>query len=112
MSARLKKNFALLQALVSATTKTRRAIIATSPDQLILAIAECVDNLLNGNVDLKRQEQKRLRKYRVILRQIASKKVKNNKKRATLIQHGGALPLLLIPALTAVASIIGEVIRR
>lgn len=106
MSLRLKKNFALLRALASVNPRTRRAIISTSPKQLILAICEIVDNLLRGNVILKAGDRSRLVRYRHILRQIADKSISVEVKKKVLIQHGGALPLLLIPALTAIASLL------
>lgn len=112
MSTHLKKNFALLRALESVNARQRKAIISTSPNHLIRSICEIADNLLKGNVELNPQERKRLKKYKSLLRRIVDKKVPLNDKKKALIQQGGALPAILIPALTAVASLIGEVFRR
>jgi hypothetical protein len=111
MSERLRKHYAVLQTLASASARTRRAIIATSSGELIRAIAEVVQNILQGNVHLTSKEREKLGRYRVILRKIASKKTAIRTKKV-LLQVGGALPALLIPALSVIASIIGEVIRR
>lgn len=112
MSAHLKKNFALLRALQTANARQRKAIISTSPNHLIRSICEIADNLLKGNVVLNPVERKRLNKYKRLLRKIVDKNVPLTDKKRALIQQGGALPALLIPALTAVASLIGEAIRR
>lgn len=112
MSARLKKNFQLLKALENANPRTRRAIISTSPNHLILCICEIAMNILNGNVSLTTKDRARLKRYKSMLRMIADKRVSLDEKKKNLIQTGGLLPALLVPALTVVGSLIGELIRR
>jgi hypothetical protein len=113
MSARLKKIFVLLRALESATPRTRRAILSTSPHHLILSLSEICANLLVGNIKLSPTERTRLRRYRTLLRTLANRKVSSDTKRSVLMQKGnGFFAPLLIPALTTIASLIGEHLIR
>jgi hypothetical protein len=109
MSAGVKKNFSLLRALESATPRTRRAILSTATQQLILSLSEICANLLAGNIKLSPAERAQLRRHKTLLRTIADHKVSLDKKRTALLQRGsGFFAPLLIPALTTIASLIGE----
>jgi len=111
MSTRLKRNLALLRALEQAPARQRRALLSTSKSDLVLAIAEIISNVLQGNVKLNKRQRLRLQRYRKLLRQIASKKVKAADKRSLLVQRGGFLSVLLGPALAVVASLVGKLIK-
>jgi hypothetical protein len=109
MSVRVKKNFALLRAFETATPRTRRAIISTIPRHLILNLSEICANLLTGNIKLSPSELSRLRRYKNLLRTIASRNVSTDQKRSLLVQKSSGFFLpLFIPALTTIASLIGK----
>lgn len=68
---------------------------------LVTSCCECSLNILNGNITLTEIEKKRLKKYKHLLRQLASKRIGTKKKERLLIQKGsGFLPLLILPALS------------
>jgi len=109
----MKKNFALLHALETVNPRTRRAILSTSPRQLILCLSEICANLLAGNIELSPTERTKLRRYKTLLRTIASRTLTLDDKRSVLIQKGkGFFAPLLIPALTTIASLVGEHLIR
>lgn len=112
MSARLKRNWDLLKVLKAAHPKQRKALIMTSTDDLILAICEIVDNVLRGTVKLTSKQKVQLKKYKSVLRNTANHKVTKSRKRRIIAQKGGFLPLILAPALTLIAGLIGEAIGK
>lgn len=99
-----KKEANFLRALYLLDGKQRLLLLRRASPNLIKCICECALNILIGNVPLKTQEKKRLRKYVDVLRKLADKK-KRNKKRV-ILQTGGStfLPTLLLPIVTTVLS--------
>lgn len=97
------KNSALLQALVHASPKQRKALIQHADKTLIRHICECSLNILKGNIPLTGNEKKSLKKYKAILRRLVHKKHKSvNKKKKILNQKGGSvLPLIIGPVIAA-----------
>ena len=113
MSARLKRNWDLLKVLKAASPSQRKAILLTSNDDLILAICEIVDNVLRGTVKLSSHQKNKLKQYKKAMRYTAAHNVsKKNKRKVLATQRGGFLPLILAPALTLVAGLLGEVIGK
>lgn len=112
MSANLKKNFIVLKALTVLDKRQRIALLATSPNKLILALCELIDNVIHNKVKLNEKDRKRLQRYRSILREIADRKVSIKKKRQHLVQTGGAILPLLIPAVAAIASLVTDLVRK
>ena len=101
MSARIKKKAHVLTALAKSDPRVRQAILLGFDKELIKCISECALNILKGNVPLKPNEKKALGKYKNKLRQIVDKKT-SLKKKHSIIQKGGFLPLLLAPLLSSV----------
>jgi predicted glutamine amidotransferase len=112
MSARMKRNWKLLDALRKASKKKRTNLLKIGKDDLLLAICEIVDNVLKGTVKLKPAEQKKLQRYKKELRLVCDRKVSKQRKKKVINQKGGFLPLILGPALAVVGSLLGEVIGK
>ena len=93
---------------VEKNTKERKLYLKEAKDCVIDAISEIALNCLKGNIPLKNCDFKKLKKYQSIVREL-SKISPNNRRRNILIQKGGALfPLLIPPALSLIASIVGK----
>lgn len=98
----------MLQVLKRAKPKLRRAILEKSDKALVLAIAECALNVLNGNCKLSKCTIRNLRKYKNSLRQVVDKSQKLDTKRRFIIQKGG----FFIPLLSAVLTGLSALINR
>lgn len=87
----------ILHTLQSA--KLRKSILENSDIHLIKTLIECIQNTLNGNVTLTKNEIKKLRRFKTVLRKILHSKCKLEQKRKLIIQSGqGAFfPILLAP---------------
>jgi len=91
--------------------KTRRNLIHQAKNCVIDAISEIALNCLKGNIPLNKCDFKKLSKYQTILR-ILSKPSLISKRNQLIQQRGGFLQLLIPPALSLVASIVGDLIGR
>jgi len=111
MSKRIQNNQHLLNLLCTCNKKQRVALIQTLNKDQLFAICECIDNVLSGIVKLDKSTYKKIVGKRNFLREIIKKKPSQTKKKKDLIQVGGALPALLIPAISLATSIIGSLIR-
>ena len=80
----------------------RNHIIDVAGKELVQCICDCVLNVLNGNIPLEYEENKRLKRHRNCLRELVKKKT-SDKKRKHLIQEGGFLGAL-IPILGGLVS--------
>ena len=112
MSSRIKGQWHILKALQKGTTKQRRAILATCDNKLLLALCEILSNVLSGTIKLSPSVKSKLKKFGTLIRKVADKKVKNSVKKKILVQKGGFLPLVLAPALSLAATLLGEVITK
>lgn len=110
MSKRIQNNLHLLNLLCNCNKKQRIALIETLNKDQLLAICECIDNVLGGNVHLDKASFKKIARNRHKLRELVKKRPSQIKKKEALIQVGGALPALLIPAISLASSIIGSLI--
>lgn len=101
----LKKDRALLEALIHATPKERKTLLKVCDISRIHAICECVHNLLRGNVPISDISKRKLSKHKSTLRLIVKRGEGWDKKRKFLVQQGGGfiIPLLLSTVLQAVA---------
>jgi len=94
-----------LRVLCTAPPALRRALLASAEPGLISCICDCAHNTLKGNVELTHVQKKKLSRHKRILRALAKPGETWKKKRATLVQKGGAiLPLLVGPILSAILS--------
>ena len=72
---------------------------------MLNTLSECSYNVLQGVVPLSVKQQKKLRRYKTKLRECASKKVSQKRKRAILMR-GGFLGTLLSP----IIGILGQIL--
>lgn len=105
MSSRVKKHLPMLRALSTAPPKVVKAVIKSSDPDLLRALCECGLNVLKGNVKLSPSQKKKLCRHKHNLRHLIGKKTSLKKKRI-ILQKGGFLGALLIPALSFLGSIL------
>ena len=84
-----------------------KSILKNAPPDLVKALCECSLNVLKGNIKLNKTQKTRLRRYKNILRQLASKKPAT-KTRKQLLQKGGFIGALLGPVLGVLGSLLGR----
>jgi len=108
----IKRNFCILHNLQNAGRIKRNRMLAMADKDVVKAIVECVYNVLFGEVDLTSEEFSQLKKEKQFLRELVKKRSSFKKKKELLIQKGGALPLILGPALALAAGLLGEVIGK
>lgn len=91
---------------------TRRKLIDAGDRHQIRAVAECVKNIVNGNVPLTKSQLARLRKHRTVLRNVMNT-VRNATKQKTLLkQKGGFLPMLLPIAINALSGLFSGLVSK
>lgn len=110
MSKRIKQNLELLKLLKKSKLAQRKLILKAADKSLIYCLCECIDNVLRGNVKLSPALKKRLAKDVKILRKIADRKIKLDKKRTLLVQKGGFIPALLAPIIGIAGGLIGDLV--
>jgi hypothetical protein len=92
--------------LRKARPKLRKAIVSHCDKELVKSICECALNVLSGNLDLTDCAKRKLRKHKLVLRQVADKRVPLSSKKRLIVQKGGFLLPLLTAVLPALASYI------
>lgn len=107
MSARIKRHYSLLRWLCTAKPKQARAVIKVADNDLVKAVCECALNLLKGTVAVNKKQKRKLRRYKNLMRKLASKSVSVRSKRA-LLQKGSGLLGLMIPA---AMSVLGQIFK-
>lgn len=106
MSKNLRENYHTLVVISQAKPKLRNAILLKADNRLIKALSEIIFNILNGKVDLSLTHVKKLRKKRKALYKLAKKSVPVKEKRKLLVQTGGLLPGIIVPALSLLISLL------
>ena len=96
---RVRKYLPLLRFLQE--SKHAKHIIDKSDREIIDVICECVHNIIQGNVDLSKDQKKRLKKHKRDLLLLTDKK-SSLKKKKKAIQKGGFLGVLLSAAIPAI----------
>jgi hypothetical protein len=96
MAHRLHAHAHELQALnkVKKCKEKRNHIIECGGPDLVHCICDCVYNILKGNIPIKDQDKKQLKRHSHKLRELIKKKT-TNKKRKELVQEGGFLGLII-----------------
>ena len=98
MSAVVKRALPLLETLVNANPKLKKAIIQHASPDLVTAISEIALNMLKGIIKLTPQQKQRLSRYKKEFRSLAKKTLSVKKKRKILVQKGtGAGLAVLLP---------------
>lgn len=102
-----RKDF--LQLLAASKNAKRRKLLAQWADKNdLLAVSECIGNVLQGNVKLTPQQLNKLRRHKKSLRILARKSAKLADKRRAITQHGGILPMLIPAALSILGPLVGQ----
>ena len=99
------KDYLTLLSKAKKATRRRRLVELADPEE-IHAISECILNVLSGNVHLKPQEKRKLKRHREALRHIARKRNSAKSKKKVLQQKGGFLSAVLPLALSALTSVV------
>ena len=86
MSKLLTQNLPLIQFIATANPKQVVAVLRILTTDQIKVLAEISDNTINGRVDLTSAEKVRLRKYKVFLTHLASKKKSFKAKKMLLVR--------------------------
>jgi hypothetical protein len=100
-----------LKRLKRLAEKDRRRYLKTCEGSFIDCLCECVRNLLKGRVPLKQKQLKSLRRYKLLLRKVASKKTSQGERRR-ILQTGGFVGAVLPALLGGLSSILGPVVGR
>ena len=86
--------------------RQRNALIDLADTNHILAVSECILNLLKGKIPISNQTKNRLARHKKSLRTLMTKSTSVKRKKHILKQKGGLLPLLLGGALSAIPAIV------
>lgn len=101
MSHRIISHLPKLDKLIKVTPKKRQNLLEKANLQFIKSIVECIENVMSGNIQLKRECKEKLKKYKTILRKIFNSGNKLKEKKQIIVQNGGAfLPALLTPVIS------------
>lgn len=110
MSQRVISQLPKLERLIKVTPRKRKNLLEKANLQFFAAVVECVENVMKGNVQLKRECKEKLKKYKAILRKIFNSENKLKVKKKIIVQNGGAfLPTLLAPV---VSILVERLLRR
>jgi hypothetical protein len=106
MSKLLTRHLPLVRFIATADPKQAVAILKTLTNDQIKVLSEISDNTLNGHVDLSAASKARLRRYKLFLTRLASKKKPLRAKKTLLIRGVRALTLLLETVLPVVERLV------
>ena len=106
MSDRMKRNIDALRVLSKASPRLRKAILVNADSDLLFALCEIALNVINGTVRLTPGNKKALKKHQRTIRTLLSRRSSINKKRKILVQRGGFLSTLLVPAITLLTALL------
>ena len=96
----------------SKNTSRRKNLIEAGNNSEIRAITECLRNLIEGNVPINKGQLSLLKRYKSVLRSLASKCQPIKSKKKILKQKGGFLAALLPIALSALGGLVGGIFRK
>lgn len=98
MSQYVVEQLPLLQLLINVNDKTRKNILKTADFALITAIAECIHNALQGNLNIPKEKISKLKKHKKVLRKIRSSDNEWLNKKKLIVQSGGSFLPILLPS--------------
>jgi len=96
----IQKNFKYLCCL-SAPGDMCKSMVKTADKNLICAICECIQNVVNGNVKITKSMLNKLKPHKNVLRKLQKKGTLKSKKKL-LLQKGGSVFAYIIPAALSV----------
>ena len=101
MTKRVKKHIPTLHLLSKCDKHTARSVINSAKPELVGCISDICHNVLQGRVQLSKNDKQKLSKYKNHIRKIA-KTSTTQKAKKELIQKGGFLASLLAPLLGSI----------
>jgi hypothetical protein len=99
MSSEVKKYLPLLRLLVETTPYKRKKLLLSADTNFIKVLIECCYNILYGNVELPKQNIKKLKKFKEYIRKVAKATKNTNIKKQILVQKGGSFLPLILPSI-------------
>ena len=106
MSRQIRQYLPLLKRIARMKDAQRRAFLRNCDKELIDCFSECAKNVLKSNVPLKSRQYECLRRQKKNVRALARKSTTLREKRRLMQQRGGFLTSLLVPAITALGSVL------
>jgi len=100
MSSQIRKYYPMLKRIVRMGNAARARMIKQCDRQLLDCFSECARNVLKGNVPLNKRQYASLQRRKKDLRTL--------RKRKAIVQRGGFLTSLLVPAVAALGSILAS----
>jgi len=96
----------MLKKIARMRESQRRKYLKDCDKRLIECFSECARNVLKSNVPLKKRQFNLLKRQKKNVRALARKRTPITKKRRIVRQRGGFLTSLIVPAITALGSIL------
>ena len=94
-------------------SKGKRAMLIDYADRdQIEAIAECINNILQGNVPLTKRETTKLKRHKKAMRIVSDRRSPVKHKRNVLKQSGGFLSTLIPIAVSALGSLVSGLVNN
>ena len=112
MSKLLTQHLPLVRFIATATPKQAVALVKILSNDQIRVLSEISDNTINGSVDLSDVSKARLRRYKLFLTQLASKRKSLRSKKTLLRQGVKPLTLLLNTVLPILEALAGTAPQR
>lgn len=107
MSAQIRKYYPVLKRILRMGNAARARTIKQCNRELMDCLGECARNILKGAVTLKKRQFTQLQRRKKDLRAVANRRTSLRKKKA-IVQRGGFLTSLLVPALATLGSILAN----
>ena len=80
-------------------TTQRTTLLRQACPKLVLILADCILNILRGNVPLSRRYKSQLRKHATLLRKIAAPGLGVERRKRLLIRAQSIVPIIVKPVL-------------
>jgi hypothetical protein len=109
----IEKEQEVFQFLLSkyCTKANQKDIINRAKAPLINKICECVLNILNGKVNISKDDVEKLKPYKKLFRKLLQKKLKLTQKKKLINQKGGFLQIIL-PLITAAIDLFSNLFNK
>ena len=99
MSNILQRNGAFIRLLYECPPRQRKSLIQYITDDQLRALSQIALNVLQGNVPITDSYKKKLKRYKDVIRSLASRQISKARKRRALLKFHTVVPLLIKPAL-------------
>jgi hypothetical protein len=103
----IKKNFKYLCCL-TAPGDMCQSMVRTADKNLICAICECVQNVMNGNVQITKKMLNKLKPHKGVLRKLQKKGTLKSKKKLLLQKEGSVFAYIIPAALSVLTELLSE----